>query len=383
MTRLRTNVLAGAALLVAGGGVSPAADGRDAERVAGGELADERPSSPAQDPPPAPPQDPDPPAPAGPAPETPAPAQPDPPPAPAETPPVAKPAAPPAADPAAPASADAAPTDEEHAAARKVVEAAADRQGGKSLAPPDGALASFSVTFAKVTVHRDVVRDDGSTTRQRIDSEDDGLQVFGLGRQLRTVWRLSGERPVSRGVKLKAKTDGTFAELAWVHDGAALQALGTGARFEKDREQLDRDRAVVTALLDVAVLRRMLSDGSRWKIVDDATNAGTAVRRTPPVSATATAGTAPLTLVLWIDDTTRDVTAAMIPATAAGGATTHLEFRYHATFPKVTGSDLRFPFEVHVSETNDAAAERLPVMDAFARQVTFNDLAQADVDPPK
>jgi hypothetical protein len=279
-----------------------------------------------------------------------------------------------------------APTAEEDAAARKVLEAAAERQGGRSLAPPDGRLESFRVLFGKVTVYRDVQNERG-TTRQAMDSEDDGLEVLWKEGQIKTVWRLQGDRPVARALQHRRRRDGTTGEYRWLHDGSTHQALTDDPRFVKDREQLDRDRAIVAALLDVAILRRLLGDGSRWKLVDDTTYAGTALRRTPP------AGSAtPLRVTLWIDPATQDVVAAKLSPNEPGESTMLYELKYHDRLPQLQGPAggegeraaaplQRFPFEFHVFEQRIVEQKPMPVMVAKAKTVSFNDLRDEDFAP--
>lgn len=278
---------------------------------------------------------------------------------------------------AAPA-ADPGPTDAEDAEARKVLEAAADRQGGRSLAPPDGRLESFRVLFGKVTLYRD---------GKSMDSEEDGLEVAWKDGQIRTTWRLQGDRPVARGLQHRRKRDGTMGEYRWLHDGTTAVALTDDARFAKDRDQLDRDRQIVAALLDVAILHRLLADGSRWKLVEDPAYAGTALRRTPPVGAKT-----PLRVTLWIDPKTQDVTAAKLSPNEPGESTMYYELHYHDEHPQLSGpvaedgtrqpSPLtRFPFKFRVFEQRVEEQKPMRVMDAFARAVSFNALRDEDFAP--
>ena len=264
------------------------------------------------------------------------------------------------------------PTDEEDAAARKLLAAAAEHQGGATLAAPDGKLESFHIQFHKVTVFRP--REDG--TRQKMDSESPGLIVDWKGQQIRTEWHLTGEGPVTRGVMMRTKPDGTAAEYPWLFDGKKTIGL-KNAGFEKDLEEVGRDRKIVKALLEVAVLRGLLADGSRWKVVDDPAFQGTAVRRTPPASAET-----PLKLTLWFDPKTHDVTGAKLAPNEPGESTMYYGLEYHPDFPKVKDGVLRFPFKFKVREQRIAEQEPMDVMEAHAESASFNDVEDAAFKPP-
>lgn len=269
------------------------------------------------------------------------------------------------------------PTDEQDAAARKILEAAAERQGGARLAPPDGSLDSFHITFHKVTLHRLITNADGTTKRQKIDSETPGLIVDWKGGQIRTEWYMSGERPVVRGVMHNGtKADGSVKEFSWLHDGTDVKSLSNKG-YEKDLSEIQRDRKVVKALLDAAVLRRMLTDGSRWEIVEDAAFPGTALRRTPPKSAET-----PLRLTLWIDTATRDVVGARLAPNEAGESTMFYGFAYVDGIPEVKDEVLRFPARFRVMEQRDGETEPVDVMDAVAAKASFNDVADEAFRPP-
>jgi hypothetical protein len=278
----------------------------------------------------------------------------------------------PAAEPAADA-----PTDEEDAAARKVLDAAAQRQGGASLAAPEGRLDSFRLVFHKVTIHRTKENADGTVTRNRIDSESPGLIVHWKGGQVKTEWHLTGEKPVIRGVMDRTKSDGTRADLAWLQDGTKTTLL-LGDQYAKDREEIERDRRIVRALLQAAVLRSMLTDGSRWKLVDDPAYAGTALRRTPPAGSDQ-----PLRLTLWVDPKSSDVTAAKLSPNQPGESTMTYSLDYHADLPKVKDGVLRFPFHFRVREQRVAEQEPMDVMEAWASEASFNDVPDAEFKPPK
>ena len=322
------------------------------------------PRSDAQDTPPAPPEVP----PAPPADEPPVPPKaPDEPKAPEEPAPPAQPEGP---------QADPVPTDEEDAAARAFLAVAAERQGGKMLAAPDGKLESFHIVFHKVTLHRVVEKEGGGVSRQTIDSETPGLIVDWKGGQIRTEWRLMGETPVIRGVMLRKKRDGTFGDYPWLFDGTQTKSL-LNAGYEKDLAEVERDRKIVKALLEVAVLRSMLTDGSRWKVVEDAAFPGTAIRRTPPASAAT-----PLRLTLWFDAATHDVAAARLSPNEPGESTMYYGLEYHADFPKVKDGVLRFPFKFRVREQRIPEQEPMDVMTAMAGEASFNDLSDETFKAP-
>ena len=265
------------------------------------------------------------------------------------------------------------PTAEEDAAARELLTAAAARQGGATLAAPGGSLDSFRIVFHKVTLWRP----DAQGGRSRVDSESPGLIVYWKGGQIRTDWRLVGDKPVVRGVMHRRKPDGTTADYPWLFDGKATTSL-LNAAYKKDREEIDRDRKIADALIQVAVLRAMLTDGSTWKVVDDPAFEGTAIRRTPP------AGSAtPLRLTLWLDPATRDVTGAKLAPNEPGESTMFYGLAYHPEFPKVKDGVLRFPFKFTVREQRVAEQEPFPVMEAMASEASFNDVPDSDFVPPK
>lgn len=336
----------------------------------------------AQDTPPVPPGGGDP-APA--PPQEPAPAPPQEQPAPAEK-PAEKPAEPapeqaPAEGPAEAPKTDVpsadAPTDEEDAAARAILEAAAKRQGGEKLAAPEGKLESFHVVFRKIRLFRTKQGADGSSTRQRIDSEEPGLIVDWKGPQLRTEWYIQGERPVIRGVWQRPKPDGTTADDPWLFDGTDVKSLRNEG-YQNDLAELDRDRRIVQAMLEVAVLRTLLHDGSRWKIVDDPAFDGTCVRRTPPAGVPT-----PLRLTLWIDPKSKDVAAAKLAPNEPGESTMYYGFSYVDGIPTVKGDVLRFPAAFRVQEQRIAEQKPMDVMEAYPQEASFNDVDDAVFRRPK
>lgn len=301
---------------------------------------------------------PDEPAPPAPAPDAPAPPAPD---APAGPVPADRP------------DTDPAPTDEQDAEARKALVAAAERQGGAALAPPDGAVASFRIVFGKVTVYREEENAERGLTRSKLDSDDPGLVVHWKGGQIRTAWRLVGKRETVRALLVR---DGR--EVPWMHDGGDRPTILIGPAHEKDRAEIERDRRIVRALLDVAVLRSLLVDGSRWKLVDDPLHPGLALRRTPPEGAPTQ-----LRLTLWIDPKSNDVTSARLSPNEPGESTMHYDFEYDDEYPAVKDAVLRFPFRFTVREQRIPEQEPMLVMVATAREASFNDVDDAVFTPPK
>jgi hypothetical protein len=225
-----------------------------------------------------------------------------------------------------------------------------------------------------VTVHRERVSEDGTSSRQRLDSEDPGLVVHWKDGQIKTAWRLLGERPTTRALLVQANG----REVPWLSDGRGPPTTLLGPAYAKDRDEIERDRKIVRALLDVAVLRGLLADGSRWRIVKDGLHPGTAIRRTPPAGAQQA-----LRLTLWIDPKTDDVTFARLSPNARGESTMHYGFAYHDALPAVKDGVLRFPFTFTVQE--QVAGEETPetVMVAAAREASFNDVEDAEFLPPR
>jgi hypothetical protein len=122
----------------------------------------------------------------------------------------------------------------------------------------------------------------------------------------------------------------------------------------------------------------MLTDGSRWKLVDDPAYAGTALRRTPPAGSDQ-----PLRLTLWVDPKSSDVTAAKLSPNQPGESTMTYSLDYHADLPKVKDGVLRFPFHFRVREQRVAEQEPMDVMEAWASEASFNDVPDAEFKPPK
>jgi hypothetical protein len=175
----------------------------------------------------------------------------------------------------------------------------------------------------------------------------------------------------------RTKPDGTTADFPWLFDGEATKSL-LNPGYEKDREEIERDRRIVRALLQVAVIRSMLADGSRWKVVEDTAFTGTALRRTPPAGVET-----PLRLTLWVDPKSADVTAAKLAPNEPGESTMYYGLDYNADFPKVKDGVLRFPFRFKVREQRIVEQEPVDVMEATASEASFNDVADGDFRPPK
>ncbi len=279
--------------------------------------------------------------------------------------------------------ADAARAEEADAAARKLLDRAAERQGGLKLVPPDGKLESFQVTLHKVVFEQEKVNEDGSVTNVQVEADEGGLVLYWKGEQIRTLWSIDGKK-TQRG---KFARNGAL--VPWLHDGTAIKSLVGDDRYAKDRDQIDRDQRIVRALLDVGILRTMLSDGSRWQIIDDASYPGVALRRTPPAGKDVQ-----LQLTLWIDKDTARVNAARLSPNADDEATMYYSFGYDDEYPKVKGDKLIFPFQFAVFEQMPVAAMReqgllehppapRKVMDGTVAEVSFNALSDSDLAPPR
>lgn len=279
--------------------------------------------------------------------------------------------------------AEAARAAEADAEARLLLDRAAERQGGLKLVPPDGKLESFQVTLHKVLFEQEKVNEDGTVTNVQVEADEGGLVLYWKGEQIRTLWSIDGKK-TQRGKFVR-----NGALVPWLHDGTAIKSLVGDERYAKDRDQIDRDQRIVRALLDVGILRTMLSDGSRWQIIDDASYPGVALRRTPPAGKDVQ-----LQLTLWIDKETARVNAARLSPNADDEATMYYSFGYDDEYPKVKGDKLIFPFQFAVFEQMPVAAMReqgllesppapRKVMDGTVAEVTFNALSDSDLAPPR
>jgi hypothetical protein len=315
--------------------------------------------------------------PAGKAPAPPAPARQD------EKPKAAPAPATGGADGAPPAPKPETPPADEDAKARAILAKAAALQSAGDLAEP-GKLESFHVVFHKATFERQTTRADGTSTAETVEADTDGLVMRWKKGSLRTDITLDGHTT--------AKAWYEPMKIGWIYDGKRVASL-LGDDRKNDYDELQFHRRVIDQLLDVAILDKLLRDGSKWKVLPDAapyTNA-VAIRRTPPDGAQKAA---PLTL--WIDhpsaDVWGDVVAAATPPSSDGGATIRYEFKYHDTFPKVrrkTGeadpepTKMRFPFQVVVHEQRADEAKARKVLEVFTNSVDINTVTDGDFAQPK
>lgn len=289
----------------------------------------------------------------------------DPPPQPPE------PSATPAPDDRSPESAEEAK--EADAVARAVLVKAAERQGGGDLVPPAGSLDSVRILCKTVAFETERRNDEGGVTRTTVETDDDGLEVSWRKDQVRTVWILDGKK-TQRGRFRRGDV-----MTSWFHDGDTTTLLA-GDQHRADLEQVERDGRIVRVLLDVAVLRKMLADGSRWRIVDDATHVGIAAERTPP------AGTADARkLTVWIDARSHHVLAAKVHPEKADGAALlcALEHDPDKELPAVRGAAVSFPWRFRVSEIAAGHGKRREIMAGSVSSVSFNTLTDADLTPPR
>ncbi len=274
------------------------------------------------------------------------------------------PAAPPPPPPAEPATSD--------EAALRLLRAAVERQGGKELADA-GALRSFRVEFGRVKAF---VEDD-SESASGVKSGSGELSEFVIdwlhhddaASSLRTSWVTSAD-----GKRVAQAVIGT-RDAFWISADGVTQNV-TRDSHPEDVEQLLAQRRLTEALLDVAVLRKMLADGSVWKSVTDAAHPGTALRREPPKGSG-------LHLTLWFDAETLDPRWVRVEPSEADAATLHYEFEYDAERPKVSGATLRFPFKTHVFEQKAKDAPLRRTLDLYAAAVKFNTLTLSDFAPPR
>ena len=311
------------------------------------------------------------PAPA-PAPPAPAPAvqdlapQEDQPPAPKETDGGTEPAAKPEGAAAEPGAAVA-----DEAEARKLLEAAAKRQGGAELAE-EGRLESFRVVFHKVAFEQQKTDAQGVKKYAMVETADDGVKLaWKAPDSLRSEMTLDGNTSVRAWYEPR--------RVGWIWDGQKTSPL-LGEKYAADREQLERERRMIRALLDAAFLSKLLRDGSTWRVLsDDATFPGTvALRRTPPEGSETA-----LALTLWIDPKSHEVRAARVPPREQGESIMTYALEYHDTMPEIAGSDLRFPFHITALEQRIEEQEPRKVMEAWARSVEFNNVEDSEFRAPR
>jgi hypothetical protein len=286
-------------------------------------------------------------------------------------------------DTAKPAPKPDAPAAEGDKDARAALEKAAARQNAGDLAEP-GKLESFHVVFQKATFERERTTANGTATKEMVEVDTNGLVMRWKQGSLRTDITING------GTTSKAwyQRLGT----AWIHDGKRVASL-SGADRKSDYDELQFHRRVVDQLLDLAILGKLLSDGSRWTVLpDSAPYAGTvAIRRTPPADAK---NPAPVTL--WIEhpsaDVWGDVVAASTPPSADAQATLFYEFKYHEKFPQVrapgddgkpAASKFRFPFQVVVQQQGAEDKKPRKVLEVFTNSVDVNSVPDGDFAQPR
>jgi hypothetical protein len=237
---------------------------------------------------------------------------------------------------------------------------AAARQGGAELE-----VQSFRAEFGRVKMVRERVREDGSVLRTQVESDPPGMLVDWKQGSLRTNWSFDGTRTV-RAWNAPRKT-------AWIVTGEETRLrLLSPERDAQDVEQLEQHREIVGTLLDLALLGRMLDDGSVWTRVPEERLApyerypGVALHRRPADPARQ------VEFTVWIDPESLDPRAAVVPPSEPGASILHYELRYHATLPPVDGAELRFPFEVKVREQRVVEQEPMPILEVSVRRLVVN-----------
>lgn len=265
-------------------------------------------------------------------------------------------------------------------AALEILEAAAKRQNADGLAHEG--VSAFHVVFGRAQFERD---------GNLVTADPRGLVVdWAAPDRIRTRMVIDGN-VTERG----ARRNSFGADAPWAFDGKEVTAL-TRAKHPQDFDQIDRDRRMVRALIDVVFLRRMLEDESVWKrepssdLVEGGQVRAVGIRRIPPapVGEVTEVEGARLAMVLLIDAASHDVRALLIlPATNEEPAFQY-EFEYSDGFPKVSGAgdaEVRFPFKVTVSRIDDLPPPQV-LMVVHTETVAFNAAAgvtDATFSPPK
>jgi len=302
-------------------------------------------------------------------------AQDDPPkPAPVEEHPVEKPVAPP---PAATQPADAA-SDKK---ARAILAKAAERQNAGDLVEP-GKLESFHVVFKAAQVERTKVDKQGRETVVLIQADDDGLVVDWMQGSIKTQFTLDAATTTKAWFEPRA--------VGWVSDGKSTASL-LGADRKTDYDQLMFQRKVIDRLLDVAILGKLLSGDSRWRVVE-----GDA--RYPKTVAIERLGTATAPgLTLWIDHPSEsefgDVVHAAMTSIEAGGATLIYDLTYNDELMKgrvvrrgadgtIAPTPMRFPFKVEAFERSADAKDRRKVLEVSDGSASLNTVTDKDFEQP-
>ncbi len=255
--------------------------------------------------------------------------------------------------------------------ALQYVEAAAKRQGGEALARTGG-LNSFRLEFGRVIVQRQIPQEDGSVVYGTDEAEAlaiDWMRHADAQPSLKTRWVLNG-RTTTRAV---------FGprDYYWLHDGDELTAINAETH-PADYEDIALHRRLSRTLLDVAVLRKLLVDGSVWKMVDDPYYPGVAVKRLPPAN-----DSTALTFTLWLDLETQDPYAVRVEPIEKGASILHYRLGYLPGYPKIEGAKIRFPQRVTVMEQRIKEQEPKLALDLFLRKVAFNGVTEDSFKPPR
>ena len=246
---------------------------------------------------------------------------------------------------------------------------AVDRQGGAAL---KGAVNALHLKFAKAVGHRAGGSPDANA-QGGFETDRGGLEISWLAPNLiRTKMVING----------KTKIRGQFIKFgkatAWMHDGTTYTTL-TGEKYAKDVKQLTDQLELVQALLDVALLRRMQTDGSVWRIDAKAQEAdkdgAILLLRVPPK--TKVGESEKLPLIVRLDPKTYLPLGLLILPRQAGDPLLRISLKFEKSHPTVEGGgDARFPFEVHVEEKATPESKFEKVVDLWVESVKFNAAAK-------
>lgn len=284
------------------------------------------------------------------------------------------------------------------AKARAIVERAAALQNAGDLADP-AKVQSFRVLFHKATFESEKRAADGTTTRRLIETDTGGL-VFLWKRHTPPRDGAPADAAGSASLRTEITVDGQTTTKAWyeprrvgwIDDGKSVASL-LGPDRAADLDQLQFQRRLIGRLLDVAILAKLLRDGSTFRIVADAPpHPGTVgVERIPPADAPQAAR-----LILWIAKTGEeeygDVVGARMPPTAETAGTLDYKFVYHPQFPvvKVETAEggpkvarLRFPFGVTVHEQLPDETRPRKVLEVNTASVEVNSVTDEAFAQPR
>jgi len=245
------------------------------------------------------------------------------------------------------------------------------RQGGAALARVGG-LASFRLEFGRVIVQRRKEQEDGTVVYATEEAERldiDWMHHDESESSLKTQWELNG----------RVTTRAVFGPRAyyWMHDGETFTAI-SAQTHEDDVAEIQQHRRLSRALIDVAVLKKLTTDGSVWKLLEDPYYPGIALKRTPPRTATGA-----LTFTLWLDRRTMDPYAIKVEPIERGASILHYRLTYVPGYPKIDGAEIRFPQRVTVLEQRIPAQEPKMAMDLWLRRVAFNGVDRKAFAPPQ